>query len=96
MTAEKFRPKFTTSASAQEEKKEARDRVGHYFGARVSTSEGTKAPTNVKTQAPKWKEVQDVLDFDEAQKAQKFEIDKNKKALRRNKDLWTRGRNGQA
>ena len=96
MTAERFEPKFTTSTSAQEAKKEARERIGRYFGDRVSTSEGTKAPTNVKTQAPKWKKVQDVLDFDEAQKAQQSEIDKNKMALRRNKDLWTRGRNGHA
>ncbi len=45
MTAEQFRPKFTTSQEAQEEKAEERLEQGHYFGARVSTTEGSKAPT---------------------------------------------------
>ena len=35
--ADQYRPKFTTSASAQEEKRERREAKGHYFGARVRT-----------------------------------------------------------
>ena len=96
MTAEQFRPKFTTSASKQEERKEAREQAGHYFGARVSTSEGTKAPTNVKTPNIPFKAVRDLIAFEDAQKAQQFEIDENKKALRLNRDKWNRGKNGQA
>ena len=42
MTAEVFRPKFTTSQSAQEDKK-AEERPE---GGWASSREGTKAPTN--------------------------------------------------
>ena len=94
MTAESFRPKFTTSAKAQEENKETREGEGHYYGARVSTSEGTNAPSNVKTPLSPWKEVRDAIAFDEAQKATEFEIQANTLALKRNKDKWTRGNNG--
>ncbi len=47
MSAEVFRPdpKATSSNSYQEENAEERLELGHYFGARVSTSEGTSAPT---------------------------------------------------
>ena len=37
MTAESFKPQFTTSASAQEENKEKREKAGVYFGDRVKT-----------------------------------------------------------
>ena len=37
MTAESFRPKFTTSASAYEKNAEEREKKGFYFGARVKT-----------------------------------------------------------
>ncbi len=45
--AEQFRrdPKATSSSSYQEEHAEDRLEQGHYFGARVSTSEGTAVPT---------------------------------------------------
>ena len=39
---EQFRPTFSTSQEAQEERAEERAEQGHYFGARVSTSEGSK------------------------------------------------------
>ena len=41
MTAEKFRPTFTTSAERQEERAEERKEMGNYFGARVRVTEGT-------------------------------------------------------
>ena len=79
MTAEKFRPSFTTSAKAQDEKREARH---DYFGSNVTVTPGTQAPTNVRPTPLKFKAVQDALDFDEAQKAQQYEIDKNTRALK--------------
>lgn len=49
MTAESFRPKFTTSAEAQEENKEQREKNGgNYFGSRVRTVHGSKPPSGVK------------------------------------------------
>ena len=42
MTAEKFRPTFTTSAERQEERAEERKEMGNYFGARVRVTEGTR------------------------------------------------------
>ncbi len=42
MTAEQFRPKFTTSQEAQEEKREER---ASYFGDNVRTVEQNKPPT---------------------------------------------------
>ena len=91
---ETFRPKFSTSASKQHENKEAREQDGHYFGARVSTSEGTKAPTNVRPAASPWQEVKDAVAFHEAQQATEHEIQANTLALKRNKEKWQRGNNG--
>ncbi len=42
MTAEQFRPQFTTSQEAAEKKAEGKD---PYFGSKVRTVEGTTAPT---------------------------------------------------
>ena len=47
MTAEQFRPAFTTSQEAQEERAEERAEQGHYFGARITTTEGTRKPSGV-------------------------------------------------
>ncbi len=43
--AEQFEPTFTTSQEAYEEEAEERLEQGHYFGARITTVEGTAAPT---------------------------------------------------
>ncbi len=43
--AEQFEPKFTTSQEAHEAEAEERLEQGHYFGARITTVEGTTAPT---------------------------------------------------
>ncbi len=43
--AEQFEPKFTTSQEAHEAEAEERLEQGHYFGARITTVEGTAAPT---------------------------------------------------
>lgn len=45
MTDESFRPKFTTSAKAQEEAREKRD---DYFGKNVRSVEGPKPQKRVK------------------------------------------------
>ena len=45
MMPDQYRPKFTTSASKQEERKEERKYQGYYFGARVKTvSKGYEEP----------------------------------------------------
>ena len=45
MTAEKFTPSFTTSASAADERRESRS---DYFGSNVTTTEGSRRPSNVR------------------------------------------------
>lgn len=45
MTAEQFRPTFTTSQEAAEEAKEERD---SYFGNNLSVTQGTRKPSRVK------------------------------------------------
>ena len=48
MTAEQFRPSFTTSQEAQEDKREERnERLGKNFHERVTVKHGTQKPTNV-------------------------------------------------
>ena len=79
MTAEKFRPKFTTSAKAAEERKEAR---GEYFGSNVSVTEGTKPPSRVVPSPIKFKGLKQAIDFDAAQADLDKEIKKNKRRRR--------------
>ena len=56
MTAESFRPTFTTSAEAAEKRKEEREEGTHHFGDRVSVREGTRPPSRVReVQAPAMK-----------------------------------------
>ncbi len=47
MTAEQFRPSFSTSQEAQEERAEERAKQGNYFGSRISTTEGSRKPSGV-------------------------------------------------
>ena len=49
MTAEQFRPTFTTSAEAHEKANKKRK---SYFGNNIKTVEGTTAPKNVKKPLP--------------------------------------------
>ena len=44
MTAEQFRPQFTTSASEAAERQEEREELGSYFGDRVRTVTGSVEP----------------------------------------------------
>ena len=49
MTAEQFRPKFTTSAKAAEERLErAEEEQGKNFHQRVRTVEGTQKPSRTR------------------------------------------------
>ena len=66
MTAEKFRPVFSTSASKQEENKEAREALGNYYGSRVTTREGQTPLTNVRPAPCRFEAVNDSVAFDEA------------------------------
>ena len=54
---ESFRSHFTTSASANEDKREERkERLGPNFHQRVRTVEGTRPPTNVRPAKDPWEE----------------------------------------
>lgn len=47
--SDQYRPQFTTSQEAAEEHAEERLEQGHYFGARVTTTEGSRQPSGVKS-----------------------------------------------
>lgn len=76
---EQFRPKFTTSVSAQEEAAENRS---DYFGANVTTVHGSKPSPNVKPARTRFSAVQDRLAYDSAREAQQKEIEENTKKLK--------------
>lgn len=44
MTAEIFKPKFSTSAEVQEKKREKREKLGASFADRVTTVHGSATP----------------------------------------------------
>ena len=96
MTAESFRPKFSTSASGQEERREEREKLGHYFGSRVTTREGKTPPTNVRPAPCKFEAVNDAIAFKEAQAATKHEIQQNEvllqRAEQRQAKRWKKGK----
>ena len=91
MTAESFRPKFSTSASKQEENKEAREALGNYFGSRVTVSEGRNKPTNVRPAKSRFEAINDAIAFDDAQAATKHEIRTNEVRKRRAEERRKRG-----
>ena len=92
MTAESFRPKFSTSASGQEARKEEREKLGHYFGSRVTVAEGRNKPTNVRAAKSRFEAVNDAIAFDEAQAATKHEITRNELRLKRAEERRKRGK----
>ena len=91
MTAESFRPKFSTSASKQEENKEAREALGNYFGSRVTVTEGRNKPTNVRPAKSRFEAVNNAVAFDDAQAATKHEIRTNEVRLKRAEERRKRG-----
>lgn len=91
MDAQQFRPQFSTSASKQEENKEAREAAGSYFGQRVSVTPGRNKPTNVKPAECKIPAVRDAIAFSEAEAATKHEIRTNGVRLKRAEERRKRG-----
>ena len=82
MTAEQFRPKFTTSVEAAEKRREARERVGKNFHQRVSVTEGVRPPSNVRPAPMRFEAVQQALDFDSIQEERDKEIAANQRRLK--------------
>ena len=59
MTAEKFYPRFTTSAKkAEAEREDREERLGKNFHQRIRTVEGTRPPTNVRPAKDPWEEAE--------------------------------------
>ena len=91
MTAEQFRPKFTTSIEAGEKRQEAREKVGKNFHQWVHTVEGRTPPSNVKPAPMRFKAVQQALDFDAVQEERDEEIESNKRKLKDAEERRKRG-----
>ena len=91
MTAEQFRPKFTTSIEAGEKRQEARKKAGANFHQRVHVIEGTVAPSNVRPAPMRFKAVQQALDFDSIQDERDKEIAANKRKLKAAEERRKRG-----
>ena len=91
MTAEQFRPKFTTSVEAGEKRQEARTKAGPNFHQRVHTVAGTTPPSNVKPAKMRFEAVQQALDFDSIQEERDKEIAANQRKLKAAEERRKRG-----